>query len=107
MMHAVIETHGRQHLVRMGDVLQLEGKRITVGDEVVFDRVLLLDDQIGTPLIQGAKVVGKIVGTRKGTKLYITKYRRRKDSRRRIGFRASLYRVEITQIAGTQIAGGA
>jgi large subunit ribosomal protein L21 len=99
-MYAVIETAGRQFKVSQGDVIVLEGKDKKVGDELVFDRVLANDKQLGTPTVAGAKVTGKVVFAGKGEKLYIQKYRARKQYRRRTGFRASIFRVKITDITG-------
>ena len=98
-MHAVIETAGRQFKVSAGDVIVLEGKDKKVGDEMKFDRVLVLGDKLGTPTIAGASVTGTVVFAGKGEKLYIQKYRARKQYRRRTGFRASIFRVKITGIS--------
>ena len=97
-MHAVIESCGRQHLVRPGDRVSLEGTDVTVGDEVTFDRVLALGEKTGTPLVEGAEVKGRVVSTGRGPKIYVVKFKRRKNYRRRVGFRASIYEVEITDI---------
>ena len=99
-MHAVIETGGHQFRIQQGDVIELEGSEKKVGDAMTFDRVLILGDKIGTPVITGAKVSGEVVFAGKGEKLVIQKYRARKQFRRRTGFRASIFRVKITAIAG-------
>ena len=101
-MYAVIETGGHQIKVSQGDVIELEGVDRKVGDELVFDRVLALGGKgakLGTPLIDGAKVTGKVVFAGRGEKIYVQKYRARKQFRRRTGFRASIFRVKITDIA--------
>jgi large subunit ribosomal protein L21 len=99
-MYAVIETGGHQIKVAQGDVIELEGKDRKVGDELTFDRVLALGGKLGAPTIAGAKVTGQVVFSGRGEKLYIQKYKPRKQYRRRTGFRASIFRVKITSITG-------
>ncbi len=99
-MYAVIETGGHQIKVSQGDVIELEGTERKVGDELTFDRVLALGDRLGAPVVDGAKVTGRVVFSGKGEKIYIQKYRARKNYRRRTGFRASIFRVKITGISG-------
>jgi large subunit ribosomal protein L21 len=99
-MYAVIETGGHQLKVSPGDVIVLEGTERKVGDELTFDRVLALGDRLGTPTLAGAKVTGTVVFAGRGEKIYIQKYRARKQYRRRAGFRASIFRVKITGITG-------
>lgn len=97
-MHAVIKTKGRQYLVRTGDTIQLEGTDHEVGDEITFDEVLTVGEKTGTPRLEGAEVKGRVVSVGKGPKIYVQKFKRRKNYRRRVGFRASIYRVEITTL---------
>lgn len=99
-MYAVIEASGHQFKVSQGDVIELEGKDKAVGDEVAFDRVLILGDKLGAPLVDGAKVTGTVVFTGKGPKLVIQKFRAKKNFRKRTGYRASIIRVKITGISG-------
>jgi large subunit ribosomal protein L21 len=99
-MYAVIETGGHQLKVSQGDVITLEGKDRKVGDELTFDRVLAMDGKVGTPTVAGAAVKGKVVFAGRGEKIYIQKYKARKQYRRRTGFRASIFKVEITNILG-------
>ena len=56
--------------------------------------------RLGTPALSGAKVTAKVLGMEKGEKLYIQKFRRRKNSKRRTGHRQKYTRVEIAEIAG-------
>ena len=97
-MQAVIESSGRQYLVRPGDTIELEGAGRTVGDEITFDRVLALDERLGTPLVEGARVTGRVVSAGRGPKIYVQKFKRRKNYRRRTGFRACVFEVEITGV---------
>lgn len=102
-MYAIIEESGRQVKVEEGQELRVdflaESKE---GDEIVFDKVLALrsDDgfQVGQPLLEAAKVTAEVLGTEKGDKLVVQKFRRRKNSRRRTGHRQTYTRVKINKI---------
>ncbi len=103
-MYAIIEDGGRQFKVSEGDLLRID--LIDVNDEtkaVQFDRVLLLADgekiTVGTPVVDGAKVVGEITKERVGgKKVYTLKFKRRKRHRRRQGHRQKYTEVRITKI---------
>ncbi|MCI2068831.1 MAG: 50S ribosomal protein L21 [Bacilli bacterium] len=101
-MFAVIETGGKQIRVEVGQsvfVEKIEGKE---GDEVVFDKVLLLDGdslKVGTPYIEGAKVVGKIEKQGRSPKIVVFKYRAKVNYRRTTGHRQPYTKVNITSIA--------
>ena len=103
-MYAVIEDSGQQFRVCEGDVLDVDLRDLGEGaGEIEFDRVLLVsgegDLRVGTPLVEGAKVVGEIVHEQvKGPKLHIYHWRRRKDSRRKIGHRQRYLQVRIRTI---------
>ena len=105
-MYAVIEDSGQQFRVSEGDVLNVDLREMAEeATEIEFDRVLLVsgadDVKVGTPLVAGAKVVGEIVERlAKGPKVHIYHWRRRKDSRRKIGHRQKYVQVRITQIVG-------
>ncbi len=101
-MYAVVETGGHQYRVEEGATLRLDRIGGEAGDEIAFDRVLLVkgdgDAQIGTPTVDGAKVVGTIVRHTKGEKLIALKFKRRKGHHRRVGFRAQYTDVRIERI---------
>ncbi len=103
-MYAVIEDSGQQFRVAEGDVLNLDLRDLPEdAGEIEFDRVLLVsadgDVRVGTPLVEGAKVVGEIVaGEVKGRKLYVYRWRRRKSSRRKMGHRQKYIQVRVTKI---------
>ena len=77
-MYAVIETGGKQYRVQEGDVLSVEKLGVEAGELVAFDKVLVLSDdngiQVGTPYVDGAKVVGEVKENGKGQKVIIFKY---------------------------------
>lgn len=101
---AVIETGGKQYRVQEGDVIQVERLGKASGDEVSFDKVLLISGdgqvKIGDPILKGAKVLGKFVNELKGKKIVAFKYKRRKNYRRKVGHRQkySLVKIESVQV---------
>jgi large subunit ribosomal protein L21 len=97
---AVIETGGKQYLVSVGDVLEVEllGD-LTEGDRIEFDKVLMvdngLDTTIGEPYITGAKVQATFLKEKKGVKLHIVRYMAKSNRDRRIGHRQRYAQVKI------------
>jgi len=102
-MYAVIKTGGKQHRVSEGDVLKIEKLEGQKGDIIVFGEVLLVskEDQtrVGTPIVEGAKVVGEIVHQGKGPKIIIFKKKRRKGFLKKTGHRQPLTQVRIKEIS--------
>jgi large subunit ribosomal protein L21 len=100
-MFAIIETGGKQYLVSPKDKIRVE-KIEAKGDEVVFDKVLLVSDKeakIGTPYVNGAKVTAKVLRQGRAKKLRIFKYRPKVRYRRRIGHRQQFTEIQIVSIA--------
>ncbi len=101
-MLAVIKTGGKQYLVSPDKKIKIEKLDIEAGKEVVFDQILLLEKnkkiEIGTPLVDGAKVIGKVLSHGRGKKLIVFSYRPKKRYRRKKGHRQSFTQVEITKI---------
>lgn len=100
---AVIETGGKQYMVSVGDVLDVEllGD-LKDGEAVEFDKVLLVDDgkdaTIGTPYIKGAKVKASYQGLKKGPKITIVRYKAKSNRDRKLGHRQKYSRVKIESI---------
>lgn len=101
-MLAVIKTGGKQYLVAPGQKLKVEKLEVKEGDDFVFDQVLLLDKQnkveIGTPFIDGAKVVAKVLKQGKGDKVIAFKFRAKTRYRLKKGHRQTFTEVEIKSI---------
>ncbi len=100
-MKAIIETGGKQYVVKENDVIYVEKLKEEEGKKVVFDKVLMLDDKAGSPYIEGAKVEGKVLKHGKQKKIVIFKYTQKSQaSRRKQGHRQPYTKVEITKIVG-------
>lgn len=102
-MYAVVATGGKQYRVAPGEVVQVEKVPGEVGEPVEFGQVLLVapdegDIVIGRPTVPGARVVGSIVGDRRGPKLIVQKFKRRKGHHRRTGHRQEYRQVRIDAI---------
>lgn len=101
---AVIETGGKQYKVSVGDVLKVEkitGK-FKVGDKIVFDKVLLVDNgkdtTIGSPYIKGASVEALFQREGKAKKVKVVKYKAKSRYLKRNGHRQSFVEVKISTI---------
>ena len=102
-MYAVIETGGKQVRVQVGEVVQVESLAGEVGNEVVFDRVLMVgsgdDTRLGNPALDGASVKGSIVEHGRAKKIRIYTYRPRQNSNRKTaGHRQNYTAVKIESI---------
>jgi large subunit ribosomal protein L21 len=103
LLHAIIETGGKQYRVAEGDVVFIEKLPVEAGDSVTFDRVLaIVDDEkgssFGTPVIEGACVTANVVKNGKAKKVMIFKYKAKKNYRRRQGHRQPYSQVQIDTI---------
>ncbi|HOJ52493.1 MAG TPA: 50S ribosomal protein L21 [Syntrophales bacterium] len=102
MMYAVIKTGGKQYRVSQGDEIAVEKLPGNRGEEVIFDQVLMwaTDQEIklGTPVVEGVKVISEIVRQEKGPKIYVFRMKRRKGYRKKTGHRQMLTRVKIKEI---------
>jgi large subunit ribosomal protein L21 len=96
-MFAVIETGGKQYIVQEGDVLRIE-KLPNEKGEVEFDKVLMVDNKVGAPYVEGAKVKAELVKTAKAKKVIVFKYKKRKGYRVKKGHRQFFSEVKITKI---------
>ena len=101
-MFAVIKTGGKQYLVSPGQKIKTEKINKKEGSEIVFNEVLLVEKgkkiEIGTPLVKGAKVIGKVVRQGKAKKVIIFKYKAKKRYKVKKGHRQPFTEVEIMKI---------
>jgi len=101
-MYAIVEIAGQQFKVEKDQsifVHRLEGEE---GSSVDFDKVLLIEDgkkiNVGTPVVEGAKVSAKILSHLKGDKVIVFKKKRRKGYRKKNGHRQYLTKLQIENI---------
>ena len=103
-MYAVVDDRNQQFRAEPGQRIQIAlDDSLEPGVEITFDKICLVTgDQarIGAPYVDGVSVTATVIGTVKGPKLVIQKIRRRKNYRRRTGFRARYTEIEIGQIVG-------
>lgn len=101
-MYAVIETGGKQYRVSEGDAIKVEKLPYEVGDQVEFDRVLLVSGEdgvaVGQPLVDGAKVTARVESEGRNRKVVVWKYRPKQRYRRRQGHRQSYTQLRIEKI---------
>ncbi len=101
-MYAVVEQGGKQYRVAEGDTLRIEKTEGTPGDEIVLDKVLLLQDQeqirVGKPFLEDIRVRAEILGQRRAKKIIIFKFKRRKKYRKKNGHRQYYSGIRIKAI---------
>ena len=101
-MYAIIKTGGKQYRVAEGDVIRVEKLDAAEGDSVVFDQVLTVvndsEVKVGKPLLEGAKVTGKVEAQGKERKILVFKYKAKSNYRRRQGHRQPFTKVVIEKI---------
>jgi large subunit ribosomal protein L21 len=100
-MFAVIKTGGKQYRVAAQDMLKIDRLKGEPGEIVQFGEVLLMGGDsvtVGSPTITGASVAAEVLEQGRGPKIIAFKKRRRKNSRRKRGFRAEFTLVRITEI---------
>jgi len=101
-MEAVIATGGKQYRVAPGQVIKVERLGKAKGSPVEFDKVLLVNQDghvtIDPKALSAARVTGEVLSERKGAKVLVVKFKRRKNYRRHRGYRQVLSAVRITKI---------
>ena len=101
--YAVIETGGKQTLVRVGDKIEIEKLSVEVGQEAVLNTVCAVSDgttlKVGAPYVEGASVTLTVDGVKRGKKVLNFKAKRRKGDRRLVGHRQSLTVATVKAIA--------
>lgn len=99
-MYAVIESGSKQYRVAEGDVIRVETLPVEEGKEVELDRVLMVSSdgkvQVGTPLIEGAKVTATVKGHGRAKKIIV--YKHKKNYHKKQGHRQNFTRLQIEKI---------
>ena len=101
-MYAIIETGGKQYKVNEGDVIYIEKLDLNEGDAVEFTSVKAVsignDFKVGAPNVEGAVVSGTVLANGKGKKIYVMKYKSKKNEKKKIGHRQPYTKVSINAI---------
>ncbi|MCL4516539.1 MAG: 50S ribosomal protein L21 [Firmicutes bacterium] len=101
-MYAVVETGGKQYRVAEGDIITVEKLDGEVGNNVELGKVLLVAKdgqvQVGKPLVEGAKVVARVLRHDKAKKILVFHYKAKKNIRKRYGHRQPFTRLQVEKI---------
>ena len=103
MSYAVIKTGGKQYKVKAGEILKIEKLEESKPETIIeFKEILAYGDdktiEVGTPLIDGAKVEANLIKNGKNRTVLVFKKRRRKNSRRKNGHRQKFSLIRINKI---------
>lgn len=103
-MYAIVKDGGHQHKCFVGRKMFLELRDVEDGSTLELNDVLLLSKEdgvvVGQPTVEGAKVICEVMTKKKGPKVVIRWFRRRKNSRRKNGHRQTYIQVEVKEIVG-------
>ncbi len=101
-MYAIIETGGKQYRVQEGDTLYLEKLPAEAGETVEVSKVLAFvkdgELKLGTPLVDNARVILKVIRHGRGKKIIVFKYKAKKNYRRKQGHRQPFTQVTVEKI---------
>jgi len=102
MSFAVIQTGGKQYKVKTSDIIKIEKLDEVKSGKIEFDKVLAYGNdkvlEIGSPVVDGAKVEAELIKNGKNRTVLIFKKRRRKNSRRKNGHRQQYSLIKIKKI---------
>ena len=101
-MYAVLLTGGKQYRVQEGDVLFVEKLDAEVDTTVELDQILAIGKEdglvVGKPVVEGAKVVAKVIAQGKARKIVVFKFKRKLDYRKKQGHRQAYTKIQIEKI---------
>ncbi|MEG0370794.1 MAG: 50S ribosomal protein L21 [Clostridium sp.] len=101
-MYAIIQTGGKQYRVQEGDILFIEKLEADVDSNVELTEVLAVSKDgkltIGSPQVEGAKVVASVVKHGKAKKIVVFKFKKKKDYRKKQGHRQPYTQIKIEKI---------
>ena len=102
MSFAIIKTGGKQYKVKTSDIIKIEKLNNDKSSKIEFDKVLAYGNEkvveIGSPIVDGAKVEAELIKNAKNRTILIFKKRRRKNSRRKNGHRQQYSLIKIKKI---------
>ena len=102
-MYAIFRALGKQFRAEKGKLIQLPLMNAEPGTQITFDEVLLSSDgttiKAGSPLVKGASVTAEVIRTGKEAKIYVWRFKRRKNIRKKTGHRQKYTEVKITDLS--------
>ena len=103
-MFAIIETGGKQYKVEEQDIIFVEKLDCEEGAELTINEVVAVSTEagfkVGAPYVEGASVKATVVKNGKGKKIYVMKYKAKKNEKKKIGHRQPYTKIQITAIVG-------
>jgi len=102
-MYAILNTGGKQYKVSEGDILKVEKLVADVDTTLEFTDILAVGNDegeitIGAPMVEGAKIVAKVIGHGKAKKVIVFKFKAKKDYRKKQGHRQAFTKILIEKI---------
>lgn len=101
MVYAVVRAGGRQEKVSVGTIVTLDRIKAEANSKIELPALLLVDgDKITSDAaaLANVKVTAEVLGNLRGPKIVIQHYKNKTGYKRRMGFRAELTRVQVTEI---------
>jgi large subunit ribosomal protein L21 len=109
-IYAIVETGGKQYRVSSGQIIEVEKLGVLEGENVELNRVLLIADgdkvTLGTPTIEGAKVMATSKGDDRADKIIVYKYKNKTRYSKKTGHKQPFTRLSIDQIIGSGAEAG-
>lgn len=100
-MFAIIDNKGKQYKAVKDSAIKIDKTNLKKDDVITFDKVLLIGGsnvKVGSPLVKGSVVTGKVIENKKDPKIIVFKKKRRHNYRRKIGHRQEYTIVQIKEI---------
>ena len=94
--YAIFQTGGKQYRVANGDIVKVE--KLNATGTIEFDQVLMVGDKVGTPLVDGDKVIAEVIEQKRTDKILVFKKKRRQNYRRTAGHRQFVTVLKIKEI---------
>ena len=93
---AIFQTGGKQYRVANGDIVKVE--KLNATGTIEFDQVLMVGDKVGTPFVDGAKIIAEVIEQKRTDKILVFKKKRRQNYRRTAGHRQFITVLKIKEI---------
>ncbi|PIR66325.1 MAG: 50S ribosomal protein L21 [Parcubacteria group bacterium CG10_big_fil_rev_8_21_14_0_10_36_14] len=98
-MLAIIKTGGKQYLVKEGDKIKVEKLEGKADDKIILEDVLMVNEKMGSPLVEGAKVEVKVLKQGKRKKIRVVKYKPKTRYKKETGHKQLFTEIQIEKIS--------